>query len=134
MMGLGYPMKRNFAGVLLIDPPLNSGTLSYRFTATAPDGVFLHSEIVGLGRNGAGVLEIVHMSNNYPGLQHFQLVDARRAELTMLHGNLDDLQSFREIVRMRFSGEREVRLSYDWAMPGQAMTPQSWAELVKVVA
>lgn len=125
---------RDITGVLIIDPPLNPATLVYRFTATATDGELLHTEIACFGRNAAGVVEIVHVSNNIAGLQHFRLRVSADPALVMLHGDPDDLRSFREVVRLEFSSETEVRLSYDWAMPGQAITPQSWVRLVKETA
>jgi hypothetical protein len=66
---------RALTGVLIIDPPLNHANVSYRFTATATDGELLHTEIACLGRNGAGEVEIVHINNNIPGLQHFRLAE-----------------------------------------------------------
>ncbi|SIQ09686.1 hypothetical protein [Acidiphilium angustum] len=122
---------RAFTGVLIIDPPLNPANLSYRFTATATDGELLHTEIACLGRNQGDEIEIVHISNNIPGLQHFQLAQSADHDLVLHHGNLADPQSFREIVHLAFSSETTARLSYDWARPGEAIVPQSWVELVK---
>lgn len=122
---------RDFAGVLVIDPPLNPATLSYRFTATATDGEILHTEIACIGRSPTGGIEIVHISNNIPGLQHFRPGASDDDELVLIHGDLADPQSFREIVRLTFSSETAVRLSYEWAMPGEAMAPRSRVDLVK---
>jgi hypothetical protein len=129
-MGVSHD-GRDFAGVLMIDPPLNPATLSYRFTATATDGEILHTEIACIGRSPTGGIEIVHISNNIPGLQHFHLGASDDDELVLIHGNLADPQSFREIVRLMFSSETAARLSYDWAMPGEAMVPRSRVGLVK---
>jgi hypothetical protein len=117
--------------VLIIDPPLNHANVSYRFTATAIDGELLHTEIACLGRNGAGEVEIVHINNNISGLQHFRLAETTDHALVLQHGDLADPQSFREIVRLVFPSETKARLTYDWARPGEAMTPQSWVELTK---
>ncbi|MEE3502688.1 hypothetical protein [Acidiphilium acidophilum] len=120
---------RGFVGVLIIEPPLNPSTLSYRFIATASDGETLHTEIASIGRSRAGAIEIVHVSNNIPGLQHFRLGDSGDGEMVLIHGDLADPQVFREIVRLLFSSETTGRLSYEWAMPGEAMAPRSRVDL-----
>lgn len=123
---------RNFTGVLIIDPPLNPATILYRFTATATDGEILHTETACIGRNQAGAIEIVHANNNIPGLQHFRLDTLTHNELTMVHGDLENPNSCREIVRLRFLTDQDVELAYAWAMPGDEMQPQSQTRLARV--
>ncbi|MGC9270256.1 glyoxalase superfamily protein [Acidiphilium sp.] len=123
--------SRDFTGILIIDPPLNPATLTYRFTATAADGALLHTEVACLGRRSDGVIEIVHANNNINGLQHFSVDTADDHNLVLRHGDLADRQAFREIVRLRFDTSARATLSYDWAMPGGTITPQSWCAMLK---
>ena len=121
---------QEFGAIFTINPPRNGQAAITHFSATGLTGEPFHEDNMFIGLGPAGTWQGVSASNNIPGLQYFQ-VAVSASQLTLTHGDLADLASFREVITLTLQAPGQIHHQFAWAMPGQTLRTQSECVLVK---
>jgi hypothetical protein len=121
---------QDFDAAFTINPPRNTHAVVTHYRAAALAGELFHEDHMFVGLGPAGTWQAVSASNNIPGLQYFAVAIAG-AQLTLTHGDLSDLASFREVITLKLQASGEIHHQFAWAMPGQTLRTQSECLLVK---
>lgn len=113
----------------LVLRPAFSGFLQW-FRAEGDSGEVFHEEVLLLGFSTDGVLSAACLNSNVSGLQLFGSDDAEAVGLCMTHGDMADVNSFRERVTLeKTEGENAIQYKFAWAMPGEEISLRSSAQL-----
>jgi hypothetical protein len=120
---------QSYTGQLILDPQINPLAMLLHFTATGADGAVFHRETLMIGVQPDGSTAAFSISNNIPGLASFRVTQPSTESLVLTLGDIEDPNSFRELITFRLEPGGELFHGYSWAMPGELMQDRSSALL-----
>jgi len=107
------------------------------FRAESLDGERYHEEVSLIGISETGDLVMASANTNIPYLQLFDelppsSVSTRGSNTTRLsHGDATRTDAFRETISLSLTETDELKYSFAWAMPGEALKDRSAAVMVR---
>lgn len=115
--------NQKFHGVLTLVPQFEGKGLSIDFCATGEDGAIYHKEHSILGITPAETLSLWILSNNHPGVMEHQYFSDKAIQgvdhtLSFRMGDLNNTNSFREVVSIDLWPNGDVSYKYSWGLPG----------------
>ena len=123
---------QSYTGQLILDPQINSLAMLIHFAAEGSDGTLYHRETLMIGMQSNGTTAAFSVSNNIPGLASFSATQPTTQSLLLTLGNIDDEDSFREVITFRLESDGELFHGYSWAMPGEPIQERSSALLHRI--
>jgi hypothetical protein len=120
---------QDYTGQLILDPQINRLAMLLHFTATGAAGTVFHRETLMIGVQPDGSTAAFSISNNIPGLASFRVTQPATESLVLTLGDIEDPNSFRELITFRLAPGGELFHGYSWAMPGEPLQERSSALL-----
>ena len=127
--------NQTFKGVLKLIPQFEGKGLSLEFIATGEDGTIYHKEYSTIGITSMETLCLWVMSNNHPTVVKHDYVEDKPANgaekiFSFRCGDLNNTNSFREVVSLDLWPNGDLSYRYSWGMPGGDFKERSGARML----
>ncbi len=119
---------QDFEGELRLSEVVNGRGIQVEFIAKGVDGENYHKELSLIAIASDGKIKMWNLNSNKPTATEHRLMSSSDSTFVFRHGDLSDVQSFREEIHLELLGEK-VGYHYHWGLPGGEFKYRSGLEM-----